>query len=166
MERTEGFRCPYDEVAVNLNRVAAEWLAVRFGNAAMRDAFRNALMDRLPDGDWYAYNDYDPSKGPMLDAVRACGIPCTGVWFSGNGLFPDKTGIRRSSGRLFVKEGRNDGWRDLETNAIDYSSLPADFADPTKLAAGTLGTTPSATRSEFGKRPARVCKRQQYREAI
>jgi len=59
---------------VDLNKIAADWWAARFQNDAKREEFREALLARLPDRDWHAYNDYDPSEGPLLDAVRACGI--------------------------------------------------------------------------------------------
>jgi len=94
--------------------------------------FRKALFDCLPDGDWHCYNDYDPSEGPLLDAVRACGIRCAGVWYSGARLFPDKTGINRSGGRLLVKEGRADAWHDFETGSYDCFPSLGNFADVTK----------------------------------
>ncbi|MBK8892534.1 MAG: AlpA family transcriptional regulator [Propionivibrio sp.] len=104
----------------NLNRVAADWLSTLFLLEPLRDKFREEFLRCLPEGDWTAYNDYDPSPGPLIDAIRACEIECSGTWFSGARVFPDKTGIRRSGTRLFVKEGRSDGWRDLETGSHDF----------------------------------------------
>jgi hypothetical protein len=68
--------------------------------------------------------DYDP-RGPLLDAVRAAGIECRGVMFSGDGILPRKhsTDIfpaRKASpefdeqaqpARLVLKEGYGN-WRD------------------------------------------------------
>ena len=90
----------------NLNCVAADWLSARLLRESLRDQFREEFLRRLPEGDWTAYNDYDPSPGPLIDALLACGIEFSGTWFSGTSVLPDKTGICRSGARLLVKEGR------------------------------------------------------------
>lgn len=148
----------------DLNAKAADWLAARLRIDAKREAFRKALLARLPDGDWHCYNDYDPSEGPLLDAVRACGIGCSGEWFSGNRLFPDKTGISRSSGRLLVKEGRADAWRDLLTNQFDSPSI-GSLAGVQKRVATKVKQPSSAPHGKPKERPKEVAQLKHVRGA-
>jgi len=87
-----------------INEAGVRWWKVRFQQQGLADAFESALLELLPDGDWELYNDYDPD-GILLEAVRKIGIECRGCFFSGDGLFPQKTGIKRKDGRLVAKEG-------------------------------------------------------------
>ena len=86
-----------------LNDIAAAWWSDRFEITDKREELREALKLHLPDGDWVAYNDYDP-QGPLLDAVREI-VDCSGMGHSGDGLFPRKTGLMREGDELFAKEG-------------------------------------------------------------
>lgn len=88
---------------MSINEKAAQWWSERFGLADKRDQLKAALIKHLPDGDWDTYNDYDP-EGPLLTAVREV-TECRGCMFSGDGLFPRKTGLRREGDKLFGKEG-------------------------------------------------------------
>lgn len=97
------------EVARTLNEVAADWWAKRFGGD--KDALRAALLKHLPDSDWQTYNDYDP-EGPLLDALRDV-QECRGFMFSGDGLFPRKTGLRREGKYLYAKEGYGASWQEV-----------------------------------------------------
>ena len=92
----------------DINEVAAKWWADRFGMLDKAHAFELALIRHLPDEDWFTYNDYDP-QGPLLDAVREV-TECRGCLFSGDGLFPRKTGLKRKNGLLLAKEGYGAPW--------------------------------------------------------
>ena len=93
---------------MTINEMAAQWWADRFGIEDKREALKAALLKHLPDGDWETYNDYDPS-GPLLTAVREV-TKCRGCMFSGDGLFPRKTGLSRRSNVLRGKEGYGANW--------------------------------------------------------
>lgn len=93
---------------MTVNEQAAKWWGERFGIAEKRQQFEQALIKHLPDEDWYTYNDYDPD-GFLLDAVREV-VECRGNMFSGDGLFPRKTGLRRYDNVLFAKEGYGAPW--------------------------------------------------------
>ena len=93
---------------MTINETAAQWWATRFGIEDKREALKAALMKHLPEGDWETYNDYDPS-GPLLAAVREV-TECRGCMFSGDGLFPRKTGLNRRDGVLRGKEGYGASW--------------------------------------------------------
>jgi hypothetical protein len=101
---------------VNINETAARWWSDRFGIADKRDALKAALMKHLPDGDWETYNDYDPS-GLLLAAVREV-TECRGCMFSGDGLFPCKTGLSRRNDVLRSKEGYAANWVIVPNNRI------------------------------------------------
>ena len=88
---------------MSIKEKAANWWAERFGLADKREELKAALIKHLPDGDWDIYNDYDP-QGPLLAAVREV-VECRGYMFSGDGLFPRKTGLRCTDGKLYGKDG-------------------------------------------------------------
>lgn len=98
-------------MAKSLNEWAADWWVERFGLVDKRQEFRAALLKHLPDHDWETYNDYDPC-GILLDAVREV-VPCRSFGFSGDELFPSKTGLNRRGGKLFAKEGYGDPWTEV-----------------------------------------------------
>ena len=93
---------------MTINEIAAKWWADRFGIEDKREELKAALLKHLPDGDWQTYNDYDPD-GPLLLAVREV-TECRGFMFSGDGMFPLKTGLRRRGDELRAKEGYRADW--------------------------------------------------------
>lgn len=96
---------------MNINEKAANWWSERFGLTDKREQFKSALLKRLPDGDWTTYNDYDP-EGLLFDAVSEV-TECRGFMFSGDGLFPRKTGIYRQGNKLMAKEGYGAPWEEV-----------------------------------------------------
>ena len=100
------------------NRIIVAWWLRRFKLEEKRDEFSNALSEVLSDiplspansDEANFYNDYDPF-GSLLKAVRMCGIECRGFFFSGEDMFPNKTGILiRPSGEVQAKEGYGEKW--------------------------------------------------------
>ena len=95
---------------LTLNEAAAQWWANRFGLTEKRMEFKMALLKLLPThDDWMTYNEYDP-EGILLDATRTV-TPCLGFLFSGDGLFPRKTGLQRRGNVLLAKEGYGSEWK-------------------------------------------------------
>ena len=103
---------------MNINEIAAQWWADRFEIKDKREELKEALLKHLPDGDWKTYNDYDPD-GPLLLAVSEV-TECRGFMFSGDGLFPRKTGLHRRGDILVAKEGYGADW--IVVNAELHSS--------------------------------------------
>jgi len=93
---------------MTLNEIAAQWWAERFMIDEQREAFRLALLRKLPDGDWFTYNDYDPND--LLLAATQEVVECSGNFFSGDKIFPRKTGLRRIGKELLGKEGYGGPW--------------------------------------------------------
>ena len=88
-----------------LNDLVARWWA-EWLPADNQEAFKRELLARLPDGDYWLYSDYDPSEGPLLDAVRAAGLECRGSMFSSKDIgFPTKTGTSRKGDEVMLKWG-------------------------------------------------------------
>lgn len=82
-----------------LNETAARWWADRFKLAGRREEFHKELLTLLNlNPKWKElYNDYDPSDELLL-AMQNIGLACKRCMYSGDGLFPRKTGIFRVSG--------------------------------------------------------------------
>lgn len=83
----------------DINKIAdyiADWWGRRLKQGDI-DAFKASLkastVEQLSrNTDWprlYLECDYDP-KGPLLDAVRAAGLECSGSFFSARGILPQK----------------------------------------------------------------------------
>lgn len=98
---------------------AAQWWAEKFMRDDMREMFKAELMARIPDtGDTLLDVDYDPS-GILLDAVRAVGLKCAGVFFSANGILPNKTlmWVRPSENLCEWKCGYGGKWQERRFSA-------------------------------------------------
>jgi hypothetical protein len=88
--------------------MAADWWAERLQKGD-RQKFKDALMPFIEravaeNGSCYLQCDYDP-MGPLLDAVRAAGLHCSGCMFSADGILPYKTSLWVRPDRLEPKEG-------------------------------------------------------------
>ena len=92
---------PTDETDELIAAWWAQWLP-----KDKRAAFTAELLQRLPEGEYFLYNDYHPRR-ELLDAVRAAGIECRGCMFFGDDIgFPQKSGTRRdANGRAWLKYG-------------------------------------------------------------
>lgn len=111
----EGVLKPLDAITASraqsnssINETAANWWADRFEVIGQKKQFKAALLKHLPEGDWETYNDYDPNA-LLLAAVREV-TECRGSMYSGDGLFPRKTGLKREGNRLLAKEGSGASW--------------------------------------------------------
>ncbi len=94
-------------MASKINEYAAQWWADRLDDqyADKREAFRQALLERIPEGtDWKLTCDYDPWD-ELLEAVLAVGIECSGCLWSAKGILPGKTCVIRRGNELRFKEG-------------------------------------------------------------
>lgn len=85
--------------------IVAKWWSDNLEPEDKREAFREALLKRLPDeGEYSTWVDYDP-EGPLLEALRDVGIKCAGVFFSADNLLPRKTGIIvQADGKVMLAE--------------------------------------------------------------
>ena len=96
----------------------AKWWADRLHpqHADKRDNFFEDLARRVAlelelRGQVFLENDYDP-HGILLDAVQATINPnCSGMGFSGRGIFPDKHETMVTIGKIEPKEGYGN-WTD------------------------------------------------------
>lgn len=90
-----------------------EWLE-RGDVAAFKAALAQALALKLnePEGRATILCDYDP-KDILLEAVRAAGVQCPGVWFSAVGILPEKTTMWCSRTRVQVCAGRRGHMRTI-----------------------------------------------------
>ena len=94
--------------------VAGEWWAHRlqkgdkekFARAVEKRVFEKLQTEKFVDLEC----DYDP-QGILLDAVRAIGIECSGMFFSANGILPQKHSLRVTEDWLEPKEGYGN-WSD------------------------------------------------------
>lgn len=96
----------------NINEMAANWWAERFALEDMKEELKAALLKHLPQGDWITYNDYDPND-LLLAAVREV-TECEGSMFSGDGLFPRKTRLKREGDQLWAIEGPGASWEEVD----------------------------------------------------
>jgi hypothetical protein len=88
--------------------IAAQWWADRLMKGD-KDKFKECLELHInksltETGHCYLENDYDPHGG-LLDAVRAAGVECSGVFFSGRGILPQKHETTVTPGKIEPKEG-------------------------------------------------------------
>jgi len=95
-------------------QTAAEWWGARLerGDRAkfvetLRDLIRKDLEEC---GHCELSCDYDP-EGHLLAAVRACGVECSGVFFSAQGILPQKHFTRIETDLIEPKEGYGN-WTD------------------------------------------------------
>ncbi len=103
-------------MASKINEYAAQWWADRLDDqhAEKREAFRQAILERIPGGaDWRLKVGYDPWD-ELLEAVRAVGIGCSGFFWSAKGILPEKTCVIRCGNELRFKDGYGN-WLDPKT---------------------------------------------------
>ncbi len=112
-------------MASRINEYAAQWWADRLDDqhADKREAFRQALLERLPEGDWETKCDYDPWD-ELLEAVRAVGIPCEGNCGSATGILPMKHSLYRRGNVLWPKEGYGQRMPNIYFTEAECSAYP------------------------------------------
>jgi hypothetical protein len=101
--------------------MAADWWTERLQRGD-EQAFRAALLPLIDaelskNGQCRLECDYDP-HGPLLEAVHAAGVQCTGMMFSADGILPRKTSLLVTLATLEPKEGYGN-W----TDAIQVDEL-------------------------------------------
>lgn len=93
---------------MSINEYAADWIAGWFMVEGKREAFREAVLRRLPEGDWELKSDYDP-QDLLLEIVREV-VECRGVMFSSDGILPRKLWLIREGRVLRGRIGRGAEW--------------------------------------------------------